>query len=352
MLRSSNYNFYLPEAITTDGADIEQVSENFAKLDTITKTPSVIQTNGAANAYQISLPVKQLNNDVRIIFIPLYNNTGASTLEILGHNGVSLGVKKIVNAEGVQISTVDMILAKKLYLLTYDAAADGGAGAFVIADIIVPADGSITDDMIGERTVNPELEGGDNTGKITQLLSWMARQIAAITGLNWYDTVLKSFKDIFEADGMTAKKATLAATATLAEAAKGDKRFPITMHIPLGVTIPANNIRSCGRLAINLLPGQKLVLKGMRAIIHPQFRFFVGYISLSNPLEVTHEVYTMPGDVDTVFPNVTLFTYDESYGMSGRSHNIFFCGARNIAAYDQSANDTFYIWLDLAIENV
>lgn len=135
MKRSSNYNFYLPETITTDVADVEQLSENFAKLDTITKTPSAVQSNGAANVYQISLPLKQLNNDVRFIFIPLYSNTGASTLEILGHGGVSMGIKKIVNTDGIQISIANMIQAKKLYLLTYDATADSGAGAFILSMI-------------------------------------------------------------------------------------------------------------------------------------------------------------------------------------------------------------------------
>jgi hypothetical protein len=51
--------------------------------------------------------------------------------------------------------------------------------------------------------------GGSNEGTLWQVVSWMARQIKAFHGLtNWYDTISKSFKDIFESDGVTAKKAT------------------------------------------------------------------------------------------------------------------------------------------------
>lgn len=46
-----------------------------------------------------------------------------------------------------------------------------------------------TDTVIGNRTVNPALATPASTGKLTQLLSWIAGRIKSITGtLNWYDT--------------------------------------------------------------------------------------------------------------------------------------------------------------------
>lgn len=57
--------------------------------------------------------------------------------------------------------------------------------------------GAATDDIIGNRTVNPTLAGGNNTGTLTQLLSWIAKLIKAISGkTNWYDTPVKSIEQL------------------------------------------------------------------------------------------------------------------------------------------------------------
>lgn len=47
----------------------------------------------------------------------------------------------------------------------------------------------VTDTHIGSRTVNPALATPGNSGTLTQILSWLAGRIQAITGAtNWYDT--------------------------------------------------------------------------------------------------------------------------------------------------------------------
>ena len=46
----------------------------------------------------------------------------------------------------------------------------------------------VTDTHIGSRTVNPALATPGNSGTLTQILSWLAGRIQAITGaINWYD---------------------------------------------------------------------------------------------------------------------------------------------------------------------
>ncbi|MDU4960211.1 MAG: hypothetical protein E6X17_06070 [Sporomusaceae bacterium] len=59
------------------------------------------------------------------------------------------------------------------------------------------AAGAATDAVIGNRTVNQALAGPGNTGTLTQLLSWMAGRIKAITGAtNWYDAPVKSIAEL------------------------------------------------------------------------------------------------------------------------------------------------------------
>jgi len=59
------------------------------------------------------------------------------------------------------------------------------------------ADSAVTDAKIGDRTVDPILVGGNNTGTLTQILSWFAKLIKAITGkTNWYDLPVKSIEQI------------------------------------------------------------------------------------------------------------------------------------------------------------
>ncbi len=156
MKKSTNYDFWLPETIPGDAADIDQISNNFSKLDTITRTPIASQTNSIANTYQVKMPFKQLNNDVRFLFIPLYANTGASTIEVIGANENSFGNKKIVDGEGVQISAANTIQSNKVHLLKYDASAEGGEGAFGLFLLSDPnvllKDGSVA--MTGALTLS------------------------------------------------------------------------------------------------------------------------------------------------------------------------------------------------------
>ena len=85
-------------------------------------------------------------------------------------------------------------------------AADGTV-IWTVRDMRTVADGSITtakladnaatDVKIGNRTVNQALAGPGNTGTLTQLLSWMAGRIKAITGAtNWYDAPVKSIAEL------------------------------------------------------------------------------------------------------------------------------------------------------------
>lgn len=147
MKKSANYDFWLPEAILTDDANIEQISENFGKLDIITKTPIAIQSNSIANSYQLIMPFKALNNGTQLLFIPLYDNTGAATLEILA-NGVSMGIKKIVNSSGAQIDTAYSIRQNQVYLLRYNAVMDDENGAFELFNL-----GDATIDPLTAQTI-------------------------------------------------------------------------------------------------------------------------------------------------------------------------------------------------------
>lgn len=63
----------------------------------------------------------------------------------------------------------------------------GGIGAENIKDDSFP------DSVIGNRVVDDALSGGGDTGTLTELLSWLARGIKAITGKgDWYTLPTKS----------------------------------------------------------------------------------------------------------------------------------------------------------------
>ena len=96
-------------------------------------TPIVVQSNAVANTYQGSMPFEAYTDALKFVFVPLADNTGASTLEIT-YDGVSLGTKKIVDVTGTQISTADRILARIPYLVEYDSTQDGGNGAFILRE--------------------------------------------------------------------------------------------------------------------------------------------------------------------------------------------------------------------------
>lgn len=63
-----------------------------------------------------------------------------------------------------------------------------GDGIDITADVISIPDDGVTDDMIGERTVDQALATPGNTGTLTEIDSWQAGRLKAITGeTNWYD---------------------------------------------------------------------------------------------------------------------------------------------------------------------
>lgn len=76
-------------------------------------------------------------------------------------------------------------------------------------------DGSVVDAKLGNRTIDPAQAPSGNTGTLTQMLSWLANRIKAITGgTNWYDVpayTLAKIKAIL--DGTDAVKVPAAALA-------------------------------------------------------------------------------------------------------------------------------------------
>lgn len=72
---------------------------------------------------------------------------------------------------------------------------DGGIGTENIQD------GAGTDVKLGNRTIDSALEGGANTGTVTQILSWLGKLIKSITGkTNWFDNPSKSIEDLISYD--------------------------------------------------------------------------------------------------------------------------------------------------------
>lgn len=67
-----------------------------------------------------------------------------------------------------------------------------------IKEVNLELGSDISDDRIGSRTINQATATVfSNTGKITQIFSWVAKMIKAITGkTNWYDTPVKSIESL------------------------------------------------------------------------------------------------------------------------------------------------------------
>lgn len=82
------------------------------------------------------------------------------------------------------------------------------------------ADNSVTDDKIGDRTVNQGTTTAySNTGKLTQVLSWFAKMLKTITGgTNWYDAPPDNLTGLdSRATSNTAEISTLKSRATTIE---------------------------------------------------------------------------------------------------------------------------------------
>ena len=82
------------------------------------------QTNTSTTAYTTDAPFQAYYTGLRFMFVPLYTNTAAATLNVN-----SLGAKKLLDYAGNAV-TAGVIEARASYWLEYDAALDGGAGAF------------------------------------------------------------------------------------------------------------------------------------------------------------------------------------------------------------------------------
>jgi len=82
------------------------------------------------------------------------------------------------------------------------------------------ADNSVTDDKIGNRTVDQGTTTAySNTGKLTQILSWFAKMLKTITGrTNWYDAPPDNLTGLdSRTSSNTAEIATLKSRATTIE---------------------------------------------------------------------------------------------------------------------------------------
>lgn len=111
-----------------------------------------------------------------------------------------------------------------------------GEGIDISDDKISIIDDGVTDDKIGERTIDQGLATPGNTGPLASLLSWIAGRIKAITGkTNWYD----------------APDITLAATKAHVDAAK-----PHAGHFDVdGSKAMTGNLDMGGFEAVNAVPG-------------------------------------------------------------------------------------------------
>jgi len=98
--------------------------------------------------------------------------------------------------------------------------------------------GSITDTLIGNRTADQVQTPSGSTGTLTQLISWLANRIKAITGkTNWYDapdTTLAAAKSHMDAAAPRSGHATTAALSTHQTAATLDHPDGPVMDANLG----------------------------------------------------------------------------------------------------------------------
>lgn len=194
-----------------------------------------------------------------------------------------------------------------------------------------------------KSTVDQTLAGGANTGTNNQILSWIVRQIKAITGnTNWYDTITKSWKDAFETDGTTVKKAT---NATLAEAAKGTTRFQISGGNRTAYSIAGGGSKQMQTFSIKIGHEKKLVLKNVRfSLSNANLRLRINtggggiaWVSSGNQGDVNpeHTIVTNTGGSDILY---SLIIYISNASTS------------TIAPTEPYIYEGW--WLDLAIEDV
>lgn len=109
-------------------------------------------------------------------------NTGTLTALL---SGLSNRVRAITGATNWFDAPGTTLAATKAHL---DSASNPHSTTAAQVGAIPSTNGSVTDTLMGSRTVNPDLASPASTGTITQLLSWMVGRIRAITGTaNWFD---------------------------------------------------------------------------------------------------------------------------------------------------------------------
>lgn len=111
--------------------------------------------------------------------------------------------------------------------------------------------GSITDDTIGNITVNQNLEATTNTGKLSRILSWLSNMVRKITGeTNWFDppaTTLKATKTHIDASAPHAGHETPAGAQTKVNTHENKKTNPHNVTAEqVGALASINNVSNPG----------------------------------------------------------------------------------------------------------
>ncbi|MWC26623.1 hypothetical protein [Paenibacillus sp. MMS18-CY102] len=123
-----------------------------------------------------------------------------------------LGLKKPLGNENVtraayreNLEIIDANAARQADvgdMSTVPTASKTAAGAIEELHTAMTGMDAVSDDRIGDRTVNPTLVPTGLTGKLTQWLSWFANRFKAITGkANWYDTPRTTLENAVKRDG-------------------------------------------------------------------------------------------------------------------------------------------------------
>lgn len=110
---------------STDLVSLEAITGALQDLEDCAAHGIAVQSNTSTKAYATNVPFQSYYDGMRLQFIARYANTGAATLNINGK-----GAKKLLNADGVQLSAPGAIQAYSVWWIEYDSTLDGGAGAF------------------------------------------------------------------------------------------------------------------------------------------------------------------------------------------------------------------------------
>jgi len=143
--------------------------------------------------------------------------------------------------------------------------------------------------------------------------------------------------DILESDGVTVKNATLATTATLAEAAKGDTRFQISFALSVATSIPGNDSWVVAfRIAKNVPSGKVLKIKRLCFLLSDAPLRVMVHNNADN-INITSTGYYGEETPD--------FTLSNSSGVK-----IIYIYIKNTSASSVTASAGSGGWIDFAIE--